>query len=164
MLTHYLGSVIARNVIVGSGRFIKLLCCLMENKMEPVNEIYANFLLGNVKFHKAMESDIFRDSLMFHMANKYSTSASLGAVLYEMVFTTRLVRETANPSGFIPSKNNVEQQFENLINREDEVINVERLSFRKITQQLVETSVITEDEKMNMTHSILISKIQSRMA
>jgi hypothetical protein len=115
--------------------------------MKPVNEIYAEFLLGNVKFHKLMEHDIFRDSLMFHMDNKYSSSATLCAVLYEMLFTTRLVRETSNPSGFVPNKENMEQQLENLIKREDEVINKERLSFRDITQQLVDKAVLTTDEK-----------------
>ncbi len=115
--------------------------------MKTINEIYAEFLLNKFRFHRAIEHDIFRDSLMFYMDGKFSTSASLCATLYEMIFTTRLVRETANPLGFKPNKNNIEEQLKNLSERENEVINEKKLSFRKITKELVEYKVLDEDEK-----------------
>lgn len=115
--------------------------------MKPINEIYSEFLLGNVRFQRVIEHDLFRDSLMFFMDNKFSTSASLCATLYEMIFTTRLVRETANPDGFVLSKENIEEQLKNLIDKENEIINEKKLSFRKITKELKEREVISEIEK-----------------
>jgi len=115
--------------------------------MKPVNEIYSDFLLGKVKFHRAIENDMFRDALMFYMDRKFSTCASLCSTLYEMIFTTRLVRETANPDGFIPGKENLEEQLQNLMSREDQIINQDKLSFRKITSELTQKGVVTSEEK-----------------
>lgn len=115
--------------------------------MKSVNEIYSEFLLGQVTFHKAIETDMFRDSLMFFMDKKYSTCASLCATLYEMIFTTRLVRETSNPEGFVPGPNNLEEQLKNLMDREDHIINIEKMSFRKITKNLVVENVLSDEEK-----------------
>jgi hypothetical protein len=115
--------------------------------MKPANEIYSDFLLGQVRFHRAIETDMFRDALMFYMDRKFSTCASLCSTLYEMIFTTRLVRETAIPEGFIPSKENLEEQIQNLMNREDQIINQEKLSFRQITKELSNRGVITTKEK-----------------
>jgi len=127
--------------------YIALLCSVRGKVLKPINEIYSDFLLGNVKFHRAIESDMFRDALMFFMDKKFSTCASLCATLYEMIFTTRLVRETSNPAGFVPNKNNIEEQLSNLMNREDEIINKEKLSFRKITTNLVNEEIMTDEEK-----------------
>ncbi|WJJ95300.1 hypothetical protein [Algibacter luteus] len=115
--------------------------------MKPVNEIYSEFLLGNVRFHRAIENDLFRDALMFFMDNKFSTSASLCSTLYEMIFTTRLVRETANPIGFIPSKENINEQLKYLMEKENDIINTQKLSFRQITKELKNKNVISEIEK-----------------
>jgi hypothetical protein len=115
--------------------------------MKPINEIYADFLLGKVRFHRAIESDLFRDALMFHSDSKFSTSAALCAILYEMIFTTRLVRETANPPGFVPGKDNLDEQFQNLYDREDDIINVKKMAFRQITSELLKLGVITSDDK-----------------
>lgn len=115
--------------------------------MKPVNQIYADFLLGNVKFHRVIETDMFRDALMFYMDAKYSTSAILCAVLYEMIFTTRLIRETANPKGFVPGKDNIDEQIDNLITKEEEVVNIRKMSFRSITDALVNEGVISAVEK-----------------
>ena len=115
--------------------------------MKPVNEIYSDFLLGKVRFHRAIETDMFRDALMFYMDRKFSTCASLCSTLYEMIFTTRFVRESANPDGFIPGKNNLEEQIQNLMNREDQIINQDKLSFRQITCELSKKGVITSKEK-----------------
>lgn len=79
-----------------------MLCVKETLAMKPVNDIYSEFLLGYVKFHRAIENDMFRDALMFYMDRKFSTCASICATLYEMIFTTCLVRKTANPDGFIP--------------------------------------------------------------
>ena len=115
--------------------------------MKPVNEIYADFLSRKIKFHKREETEIFNDALKFFMDQKYNTSANLSAVLYERIFTTRLINETANPAGFVPSKENLKEQLDNLLQRENQVINVEKLGFRSITKELVRTGVIDEHEK-----------------
>lgn len=122
---------------------------IVESKptMKPVNEIYSDFLLGKVKFHKREETEIFHDTLKCFMDGKYNTSANLSAVLYERVFTTRLINETANPPDFVPSKENLKEQLDNLSQRENQIVNIEKLSFRSITQELVKTGVISEDEK-----------------
>lgn len=119
----------------------------MNKDLKPINEIYSEFLLGNVRFHKSIESDMFRDALMFFMDNKFSTSASLCSTLYEMIFTTCLVRYTSNPKDFVPSKDNVEEQLKNLMNKENEIINVLKMPFRKITENLVREGVINDEEK-----------------
>ncbi len=90
---------------------------------------------------------MFRDSLMFHTDKKYVSSASLCATLYEMIFTTRLIRETSNPQGFAPSKENLDEQLQNLFDSEEDVINAQRLSFRDITKELVGHGVIDNTEK-----------------
>tara|TARA_R110000868_G_scaffold190946_1_gene435073 strand:- start:508 stop:1059 length:552 start_codon:yes stop_codon:yes gene_type:complete len=115
--------------------------------MKSVNEIYSDYLLGKVRFHRAIETDMFRDALMFYMDRKFSTCASLCSTLYEMIFTTRLVRESANPKGFVPGKHNIEEQLKNLMDREDQIINQDKLSFRKITSELAQEGVITSREK-----------------
>lgn len=68
-------------------------------------------------------------------------------MLYEKIFTTRLVNETANPEGFIPSKDNIGEQLQNHLDREEQIINDACLSYRKITEKLVERAVLTEDQK-----------------
>ena len=115
--------------------------------MKPVNEIYSDFLLGKVKFHKREETDMFDEALKCFTDRKYYTSANLSAALYERIFTTRLIHGTANPPGFVPSKENLQQQLDNLSQRENQVINIDKLSFRSITEELVNAGVISEDEK-----------------
>ena len=115
--------------------------------MKPVNEIYSEFLLGKVSFHTKEQTDMFRDALMSYIDSKYVTAANLYAILYERIFTTRLVRETSQPFNFVPSKENVTEQLNNLMNRENEVVNVKKLFFRAITQELVETGVLSAKEK-----------------
>ncbi|MDI6799674.1 MAG: hypothetical protein QMD53_03260 [Actinomycetota bacterium] len=67
--------------------------------------------------------------------------------MYEKIFTTKLVRETAKPDGFVVSKDNIQEQLENLLNREIEVVETEKLSFKEITKKLAEADVLTSDEK-----------------
>jgi hypothetical protein len=64
-----------------------------------------------------------------------------------MIFTTRLVRETANPNGFIPSRENINEQLTNLTEKENEIINIKKLSFRNITNELKEREIISENDK-----------------
>jgi len=115
--------------------------------VKTISEISKEHALGNVLFHKREESESFGDAVDAYINNKYVTSANICAVLYEKIFTTRLARETANPAGFIPSQHNLEEQLTNLLNREVQIIEVEKLSFRKITKQLVDEDVLTQDEK-----------------
>jgi len=115
--------------------------------MKPINEIYADFLLSNVRFHRKVESDIFRDALMSYVDEKYITSATLCATLYEMVFTTRLIRETSDPPDLIPSKENINEQLNNLQKKEEEIINQKKMSFKKITSELLKLGVLEKQEK-----------------
>ena len=115
--------------------------------MAKIKDIYNEFKYKKVTFHRKIETDIFEDALESFLNKKYSTSANLCATLYEMIFTTRLVRETANPEGFIPSKNNLVKQLENLNNKENDIINVKKLSFRSITKELKDKGILSEKEK-----------------
>ncbi|WLQ14342.1 hypothetical protein O5O45_00105 [Hahella aquimaris] len=115
--------------------------------MNAIQEIANDFSSGNVRFHKREESDLFRDALQACAERCFSTSANLCASLYEKIFTTRLVNETANPSGFSPSKDNLDEQLTKLLNREIEVIETQKLSFRQITKELVDAGVLTAAEK-----------------
>jgi hypothetical protein len=115
--------------------------------MTSVDEIWTAVLARNVRFHKREESELFRNAVRAYLDKAYLTSANLSAVLYEKIFTTRLAYETANPEGFVPSKDNLQEQFTNLLQRESQIIESDRLSFRQITNQLVEAGVITTDEK-----------------
>ncbi len=96
------------------------------------------------------------------MDNKFSTSASLCATLYEMIFTTRLVRETSNLDGFVPSRGNINKQLMNLTEKENDIINVRKLSFRKITKELQEREVISEIEKQDF--DLFYSEIRNPVA
>ncbi len=115
--------------------------------MATIQDIADDLGKGNVKFHKREESDIFRDAVEAYLKNHFVTSANLCATLYEKIFTTRLANETANPPGFMPSKDNLHVQLSNLLNREVEIIETQKLSFRQITKQLLEFGVLTESEK-----------------
>lgn len=115
--------------------------------MKTISEIAEEYAKGNVQFHKREEAESFGDAVSAYENRKYVTSANICAVLYEKIFTTRLARETANPDGFIPSQHNLEEQLTNLLNREVQIIEVDKLSFRKITEQLVHEGVLTQDEK-----------------
>ena len=115
--------------------------------MKPIGEIISEHSSGKVKFHKREETESFGDALNAYDDKKYVTSANICAVLYEKIFTTRLANETANPDGFVPSKENIEEQLQNLLNREVQIIEMEKLSFRKITKKLVDAGVLTPDEK-----------------
>lgn len=117
--------------------------------MKDIEDIYDDFNNGALKFHRKEEHDIFKDSLDSYLSGKYSVSASLNAVLYERIFTTRLIRETSNPVGFVPSSGNVNEQLQNLLNAEDDIVNVRKLSFRKITKKLVDDGILTSAEKSN---------------
>lgn len=115
--------------------------------MTTIQEIAHDFSDGNVKFHKREESDLFRDAVKAYLDGRYPTAANLSATLYERIFTTRLANETANPPGFIPSKDNVGEQLNNLLNREVEIVERQKLSFRRITKELEAAGVVTSAEK-----------------
>jgi hypothetical protein len=115
--------------------------------VNSIQKIADEFSRGNVRFHKREESDLFGDAIQAYLDKRYPTSANLSATLYEKIFTTRLANETANPAGFTPSRNNVKEQLVNLLKRESEIIETEKLSFRQITKKLVETNVLTTAEK-----------------
>jgi hypothetical protein len=130
--------------------------------MTTIQNIVNDFDTGNVRFHKREESDLFRDALRAHIDRRFSTSANLCATLYEKIFTTRLVNETANPRGFTPSQDNLDEQLRNLLNREVEVIETQKLSFRQITCQLVDAGVLTATEKTD--YDTFYTKVRNPVA
>lgn len=91
---------------------------------------------------------MYGEALVSYFKEKYLTSAILCAVLYEKIFTTRLVNEIANPRGFVPSKDNIQEQLQNQLNQEEEIIETSKLRFCCITKKLVELNVIKNDEKL----------------
>jgi len=107
-----------------------------EMSMATIQDIAEDIEKGNVKFHKREESNLFRYAVDAYNNKHFVASANLCATLYEKIFTTRLANETANPPGFAPSKDNVHEQLRNLLDREVEIIEKEKLSFRQITKQL----------------------------
>ena len=112
-----------------------------------IREIAKDFENGKVKFHKREECDLFKGAVDAYLNNQFVTSANLCATLYEKIFTTRLANETANPPGFIRSKENLREQLDNLLNREIEIIEGQKLPFYKITKQLVDSGILSKKEK-----------------
>lgn len=115
--------------------------------MTSIQKIAAEISKDNVRFHKREETNLFKEAVQAFLDDRYSVAANLSATLYEKIFTTRLANETANPAGFMPSRNNTQQQLENLLNREVQIIETDRLSFRQITSKLVVEGVISDSEK-----------------
>ena len=115
--------------------------------MDTIDDVYSKFKSGNIPFSSKEETDIFHDALVSYIEGKHVISASLSAILYERIFITRLINETANPTGFIPSKDNIQEQLDNLLERKEEVENIDRLLFRQVTKKLLELSIVSENEK-----------------
>ncbi len=117
-------------------------------QMEDFNKIYSEFLLGNVTFHRKEEADLFSGALFFYYDEKYVAAANLCATLYERIFTTYLIHNTSKPEGFIPSKDNLKEQLDNLSKASNKVTEGKgKLSFRAITEKLVDLDLVTKDEK-----------------
>lgn len=125
----------------------------MKNDMISILEIDEEFQKGDIKFHTRAEHEIFCEVIKSYKYKHYASSASLGTVLYEKIFLNRLVRETCIPDGFIPSEDNLKEQLDNLIEREQGIVdgqntkNKKGLSFWSITKSLVELKIITSDKK-----------------
>lgn len=115
--------------------------------MKAFEAIVREHSSGNIRFHKRFESDMFSDSLRLYSEKRFASCASLCSVLYERIFATRYINQIANPAGFVPTKENINEQFANLLKAEEKVENDDRMPFRKITQGLVDEGVIQDNEK-----------------
>lgn len=102
---------------------------------------------GRPRFHQRIETEMFDDMLDLFENQRYATSAMIGAVLYEKLFTTRLIRDSGFPD--TPSQDNVAEQIRHLNERERQITETDRLSFRNITDQLVKAEVLTQTQKNN---------------
>ncbi|MCK4910525.1 MAG: hypothetical protein KAR83_02735 [Thermodesulfovibrionales bacterium] len=104
-------------------------------------------------FHFGIEHEMFNEALQCFAEKRYVLSASVGVVLFERIFTTRLIRETSSPTGFVPSESNVQEQLTNLLESERKVVdgdNPDRkrgMSFHEITDELRQLKILCKEEK-----------------
>jgi hypothetical protein len=112
-----------------------------------VSETARQFETGKLRFHSRFASNMFKVALQCHLAGEFASSAVLCAVVYERVFTTRLVREANREAGLVPSKDNIEEQMQLLQRREKEIIDGKKMRFGMITAELERLEVLTADEK-----------------
>jgi hypothetical protein len=120
-----------------------------------INKVTFDFNEKKIQFHKKIETDLFADVLENYRCEKYVSCATLGMVLFESILTTKLIRLTAYPKDFLPSKKNVSKQFELILKREEEIINGNNsvkqrgLSFKQITAELAQ-KIMSDDEKKQL--------------
>jgi len=118
-----------------------------------IREIIDKKKKGEVSFHLKIEDEMFGDILVNFQENRFIASTITAFVLYEKIFTTMLLREIAFPDDFIPSKENIYEQFDYLINKESEIVDGKNkskkrgMSFQDITKELEKRCVISKEEK-----------------
>lgn len=121
-----------------------------------ITKIISDFNEKKLRFHTKIENDMFAEILDNYSNKKYISSATLGMVLFESILTTRLIRQTSYPKGYIVSKDNVSEQFDLILKREEEVINGNDtkkhrgLSFKQITSELTNQKVFSDVEKKQL--------------
>lgn len=104
-------------------------------------------------FHFGIEHEMFKEALQCFAEKRYVLSASVGVILFERIFTTRLVRETSSPTGFVPSGSNVQEQLTNLLESERKVVDAKKpgkkmgLTFKEITEELRKMKALSKGEK-----------------
>lgn len=123
----------------------------MNFKTPDISEIAERLNRGELTFHQRMEHDMFFDIVDLYRNKRYAASAMIGAVLYEKLFTTRLIRETDFPNA--PSRDNLARQIQYMIDREQEIIDGtdpskrQGLSFKQVTQQLFQHGIISKEQQ-----------------
>ncbi len=112
-----------------------------------VKDIMDAYEKNSIRFHSRIETLMFSECIQNYLNKRYISSATVWYTLYERIFTTRLIRETSNHEWFIPSKDNFDEQFKNLINREEEVVLTNEMSFWEILKLLKEKGILDSKEK-----------------
>lgn len=92
-----------------------------------VNKILNELNSNLIKFHTRFEHDLFESVLLNYLNKSYVTSTHSGFVLYESIFTTRLIRESSYPKDLIPSKENIITHMNLIISNEDDITNTYKL-------------------------------------
>lgn len=121
-----------------------------------INKIRSDFNEKKIRFHTKIENDMFTEILDNYSSEKYISSATVGMVLFESILTTQLVRHTSYPTRFIATKENISDQFNFILKREEEVINgndpnkQKGLLFNQITEELVNKKIFSDDEKQQL--------------
>ena len=104
-------------------------------------------------FPYIIEHEMFNEALQCFVNKRYISSANTGFVLFERIFTSRLIRETSSPKGFVPSKSNVQEQLKNMLDKERKVVDGDDLdrkkgfSFYKVTEELKQLRILSKEEK-----------------
>jgi len=121
-----------------------------------ITKVISDFNEKKLRFHTKIENDMFAEILDNYMTGKFISSATVGMVLFESILTTRLIRQTSYPKEYIASKENISEQFDLILKREEEVINgndskkQRGLLFDQITLELVDQKIFTDDEKQQL--------------
>ena len=110
-------------------------------------------LLERTSFRTKTELDMFNECVELFQEKRFYASCSLGMVLFEKIFFSRLHTLTYLPDGFIPTTENVKQTIKFYLDREKEIIdgsnidNKRGLSFYQVTDELLKGDVINNEEK-----------------
>lgn len=111
-----------------------------------MENIFKEFRDKKIKFHSIIETEMFNESLIAYQNELFLSSSSTIFSLYEKLFTTRLIRESSYPEGFIADNSNIKEQLEYLMEREEKIINEDKLSFSKIIKELKKLNIFSEEE------------------
>lgn len=120
-------------------------------KIDQISKAYQN--KGQNWFHFRIEHEMFSEALQCFVDRRYALSASIGFVLFERIFTTRFIRETSFPKGFVASKDNTKEQMDYILDSERRVVDgndpnkKSGLRFKEITKELNQLSILSDKEK-----------------
>ncbi len=121
--------------------------------MNIVETIKKNIADKSMRFHTITETNMLTEAITCFENKMYYASATILACLYEKVFTTRLIRETSFPSSFTPSKSNIQDQLDYILDRTVVVTDgtdpskKRGWSFKVITQALENEGVLTSKQR-----------------
>lgn len=97
-----------------------------------------------IKPFNRLESEIINRSIYLYKQGDFWSAGTLAIQLYEMRLTRFFIRRTSNPTGFVPSKDNLAEQIENLRKREHEIIE-NKSPFKSIAKQCKESGLISRE-------------------
>lgn len=110
-------------------------------------------LLEGTSFRTKTELDMFNECVDLFQEKRFYASCSLGMVLFEKIFFSRLHTLTYLPDDFTPTISNVKDHIKFYLDRERVIIdgsnsNKKRgLTFYDVTYELFRSSVISKEQK-----------------
>ena len=120
-------------------------------KINEIDEEYQN--KDQNWFYFRIEHEMFNEALQCFADKRYATSATIAAVLFEKIFTTRFIRETGSLEIFALSKSNIKEQLDYILDKERKVVdgdnpdNKKGMSFYEITKELKRIEILSKEEK-----------------